>query len=112
VEFSDEQTHSLKALTQLVNDCLRLVPGAVTSRDIEAATRLAAHKDLFRKLEDRVIDDHLNQDAVRKGVSLRASALFVDLVRDLHRINSHVAAAGYPVIEAAGLLNETRIRDV
>ena len=73
---------------QLVNDCLRLVPGAVTSRDLEAATRMAAHKDLFRKLEDRVIDDHLNQDAATKRVSLRASALFVDLVRDLHRINA------------------------
>ncbi|QDZ12611.1 Na/Pi cotransporter family protein [Devosia ginsengisoli] len=110
VEFSAEQARSLQALTELVNDCLRLVPGAVTSRDLEAATRLAAHKDLFRKLEDRVIDDHLNQDAATKRVSLRASALFVDLVRDLHRINSHVAAAGYPVIEAAGLLNETRLK--
>jgi phosphate:Na+ symporter len=111
VEFSNEQSKSLEALMQLVNDCLRLVPGAVTSRDVEAATRLAAHKDLFRKLEDQVIDDHLNQDATAKRVSLRASALFVDLVRDLHRINSHVAAAGYPVIQAAGLLNETRLRE-
>lgn len=111
VEFSPEQDQSLQSLTQLVNDCLRLVPGAVTSRDLEAATRLAAHKDLFRKLEDRVIDQHLNQDSPAKRVSLRASALFVDLVRDLHRINSHVAAAGYPVIQAAGRLNETRLKD-
>jgi phosphate:Na+ symporter len=65
---------------------------------------LAAYKDVFRKLEDRVIDDHLNQDAATKRVSLRASALFVDLVRDMHRINAHVAAAGYPVIQAAALL--------
>jgi hypothetical protein len=49
------------------------MPGAVTSRDLEAATRLAAHKNLFRKLEDRLIDDHLNQDAAAKRVSLRAS---------------------------------------
>ena len=111
VEFSAEQVQSLQTLTQLVNDCLRLVPGAVTSRNVEAATRLAAHKDIFRRVEDRVIDDHLNQDAATKRVSLRASALFIDLIRDLHRINSHIAAAGYPVVQAAGLLSETRLKE-
>lgn len=111
VEFSPAQAAALETLVQLVRDCLLLVPGAVTSRDLQAATRLAAHKDLFRQLEDQTIDDHLNQDATSPRVSLRASALFVDLIRDLHRINSHIAAAAYPVIEAAGLLNTTRLKE-
>ena len=37
-------------------------------------------------------------------------ALFVDIIRDLHRINSHVVAAAYPVVEQAGLLRENRLR--
>ena len=86
------------------------MPGAVTSRDVNAAARLATQKDAFRKLEEKMIDDHLTSEGATPRLSLRASALFVDMVRDLHRINSHVAAAGYPLIEAAGLLHDSRLR--
>ena len=34
----------------------------------------------------------------------------LDMIRDLHRINSHIVSAGYPIIEAAGLLRDSRIR--
>lgn len=111
VEFADYQSEALETLRRSVNTCLFLVPGAVTSRDVGAAKRLVEQKDSFRRLEDAVIEAHLNQASADKRVSLRASALFVDLVRDLHRINSHIAAAGYPIIEAAGLLNGSRLKD-
>jgi phosphate:Na+ symporter len=32
------------------------------------------------------------------------------MIRDLHRINSHIVSAAYPIIEAAGLLRDSRIR--
>jgi phosphate:Na+ symporter len=112
VEFSDDQNVALTSLCDLVTGSLRLVPGAVTSRDVTAAARLAAQKDDFRRLEDRIIDDHLNGEGSGPRVSLRTSALFIDIARDLHRINSHVAAAGYPLIDAAGLLHKTRLRTV
>ncbi|WP_457579916.1 hypothetical protein [Ensifer canadensis] len=47
---------------------------------------------------------------MEKGVNLRSNALFIDLIGDLHRINSHIAAAAYPLTQAAGLLNTTRRR--
>ncbi len=112
VEFSDAQNAALASLCDLVSGSLRLVPGAVTSRDVSAAARLAAQKDGFRRLEDRIIDDHLNGEGSGPRVSLRSSALFIDMARDLHRINSHVAAAGYPLIDAAGMLHQTRLRTV
>ena len=79
------------------------------ARELDAARRLAAQKDWFRKIEDQTVDDHLGD---HKGTrrSPRTTALFIDIVRDLHRINSHVAAAGYPLLQAAGLFRESRIR--
>jgi phosphate:Na+ symporter len=32
------------------------------------------------------------------------------MIRDLHRVNSHIVAAGYPIVEAAGLLRQSRLR--
>jgi phosphate:Na+ symporter len=52
----------------------------------------------------------LRHDRVGKGKSLRRSALFIDLVRDLHSINTHVVSAAYPIVEEAGLLRDTRLR--
>ena len=40
----------------------------------------------------------------------RSAPLFVDLIRDLHRFNSHIVSAAYPILDEAGLLRETRIR--
>jgi hypothetical protein len=33
------------------------------------------------------------------------------MIRDLHRINSHIVSAGYPIADAAGLLRGSRLRD-
>jgi phosphate:Na+ symporter len=32
------------------------------------------------------------------------------MIRDLHRINSQIVSNGYPIVEAAGLLRDGRIR--
>jgi hypothetical protein len=43
---------------------------------------------------------------------LRRRALFIDMVRDLHTIHSHVTSAAYPIVDAAGLLRESRLKPV
>ena len=45
-----------------------------------------------------------------KGEALRRSALYVDMIRDLNRINALVVSAGYPIVDAAGLLRGSRLR--
>lgn len=101
VTFSLEQHASLDDLCFIIHQSLRLATGVLTTGDIEAAKRLAAQKDEFRSLENRMIDEHFREGPGTAGLSLRRSALFVDLIRDLHRINSHVVAAAYPIIEEA-----------
>ena len=110
IQLAPSQREALDMLCDEVAVSLRLVPVALSSRDVGAAARLASQKDRFRALEERAINEHLGREGMEKGVSLRSNALFIDLIGDLHRINSHIAAAAYPLIQAAGLLNTTRLR--
>jgi phosphate:Na+ symporter len=42
--------------------------------------------------------------------SVETSSLHLDLLRDLKRINAHVASAAYPVLEKRGELLSNRLR--
>lgn len=110
ISFDSEQQAALDDLCQIVRDNIRLATGVLSSGDVEGAKRLIAQKDAFRALENKVLDEHFRMGARGKGAALRRSALYVDMIRDLHRVNSHVVAAGYPIVEAAGLLRRSRLR--
>ncbi|WP_119389092.1 Na/Pi cotransporter family protein [Taklimakanibacter lacteus] len=110
ISFSVEQHASLDDLCLIISHSLRLATGVLTSNDIEGAKRLIAQKNTFRALENKIIDEHFRESGKARGASLRKSALYVDMIRDLHRVNSHIVSAGYPIIEAAGLLRDSRIR--
>ncbi|KAA0971844.1 Na/Pi cotransporter family protein [Aureimonas fodinaquatilis] len=110
IEFSDDELEQLQDLSAVVYASLRLLPAALSTSDVKASARLAAQKDKFREIEQAIVQQHLVETLGRKRTA-RGSALFVDLIRDLHRINSHIASAGYPVVAAAGLLNGSRLSD-
>ena len=57
-----------------------------------------------------MLDKHFQLGARGKGEALRRSALYVDMIRDLNRLNSLVVSAGYPIADAAGLLRGSRLR--
>ena len=42
--------------------------------------------------------------------SIETSSLHLDLISDLKRINSHICSVAYPILESAGALTATRIR--
>jgi phosphate:Na+ symporter len=110
IDFSMEEQAAFDDLCLIVHDNIRLATGVLSSGDIEGAKRLIAQKDAFRKLENGVLDQHFKSDKQAKRGALRRSALYVDMIRDLHRINSHIVSAGYPIVDAAGLLRGSRLR--
>ncbi len=111
IEFSIEEQSALDNLCLIIHDNIRLATGVLSSGDVDGAKRLIAQKDAFRKLENAVLDEHFRSDKQAKRGALRRSALYVDMIRDLHRINSHIVSAGYPIVEAAGLLRGSRLRN-
>jgi len=110
ISFSLEEQASLDNLCLIIRDNIRLATAVLTSGDVEGATRLIGQKDAFRQLENSVISSHFGGGRENKAKALRQSALFIDIIRDLHRINSHIVAAGYPIVDEAGLLRSSRLK--
>jgi phosphate:Na+ symporter len=110
IAFDIEEQASLDDLCLIIHENLRIATGVLSSSDIQGARRLIAQKDAFRALEQKVLDEHFRVGRRGKGGALRRSALYVDMIRDLHRINSHIVSAGYPIVEAAGLLRGSRLK--
>ena len=108
--FSVEEQASLDNLCLIIHDNIRLATAVLSARDIEGAKNLIAQKDVFRVLENKVINTHFKRGKDNKNSALRRSALFIDIIRDLHRINSHIVSAGYPIVDEAGLLRSSRLR--
>ena len=43
--------------------------------------------------------------------SIETSSLHIDLISDLKRINSHICSIAYPILESAGALAPSRLRE-
>ncbi len=110
IAFSAEQTTALNHLLDTVRASARMATGVLTSGDIAAARRLVDQKAAFRLHENTIIDEHFRDTRRSHRNELKAGALYVDLIRDLHQINSHIVSVAYPVLQSAGLLRETRVR--
>jgi len=47
----------------------------------------------------------------QKLSSIETSALHLDIIRDLKRINSHICSIAYPILESAVALAPSRLRE-
>ncbi len=110
LQFTPKEQQSLNALSAILLSSLKLASGVIASGDLGGARRLILQKDKFRIIENKIIDAHFRAPREKGGKALRRRALFVDVVRDLHTIHSHITAAAYPIVDAAGLLRESRLK--
>lgn len=78
--------------------------------DVRAARDLLGEKEVFRDLETRATEAHFARIRAGRIESVETSSLHLDMLRDLKRINAHVAAAAYPVLEKRGELLSSRLR--
>ena len=68
-------------------------------------------KETFRALETEATAAHFERLREGKVGIVETSALHLDALRDLKRVNAHlVAAAAYPVLEGKGDLLPSRLR--
>jgi phosphate:Na+ symporter len=88
--------------------------GAVfMSDDVRAARKLVEEKEVFRNLEDQATEGHFARLRHGELDSMQTSAIHLDLIRDLKRINAHlVEGAAYPVLQEKGDLLPSRLRTV
>jgi phosphate:Na+ symporter len=107
--LSREATMELDDMHRRLLDHLQLAVAVFMQGDARAARQLVAEKEQFRELERGATQRHF--DHIREGSSERieASGLLLDIVRDLKRIEAHLAATAYPLLEHRGQLKASRL---
>jgi phosphate:Na+ symporter len=87
---------------------LQLAASVLMFQDLGSARKLVSEKEQFRNLERAMTQRNLDQ--LRSGKSTGdTSALSLDIVRDLKRIEAHIAATGHSLLEQSGELKPSRL---
>ena len=81
------------------------------SGDMNIARQLIAAKTQLRESEFAAAERYLTR--LREGTpkTIESYSLDLDILRDLKRIHSHLCSAAYPVLERAGALQRSRLKD-
>ncbi|WP_321939396.1 Na/Pi cotransporter family protein [Paraburkholderia sp. J8-2] len=108
--FSEEGLGELDDLHARLVSNLRLGLSVFLNNDLRCAEQLLAEKERFRDLERVYSHKHLDRLAGQALRSVETSALHLDLISNMKRLNSLFCSTAYPVLDAAGALHETRLR--
>ncbi len=112
VLFSTQGAAELAAFHQEVVDNLKLAFSVFMSGDVRVARQLVTEKATLRAAEFAAAESHLARLREGRPESIESSSLHLDILRDLKRIHSHICSAAYPVLEHAGELQASRLKDV
>lgn len=109
--FSVEGQGELDKLCGLVVDSVRLAQTVFISGDMKLARQLLEDKAAIKLAETKATHNHLWRLQQGNPDTLATSDIHTDLLRDLRRINSLMAAIAYPILEEAGALHKTPFRN-
>jgi phosphate:Na+ symporter len=109
--FSSEGLDEIRHFHARVMDNMRLAFNVFATRDVAMARRLLAEKAMTRTAELAAADSHFGRLREGRLESLETSAIHLDVMRDLKRINGHLTSVAYPILEVAGELRDSRLRE-
>jgi phosphate:Na+ symporter len=112
VVFSKEGAAELESFHQEVFDNLKLAFSVFMSGDVTIARQLLTEKATLRAAELAAAESHLARLREGRPESIESSSLHLDVLRDLKRIHSHICSVAYPVLERAGELQASRLKEV
>jgi phosphate:Na+ symporter len=108
--FSVEGQAEIRAMLERLIANVHSAAAVFMTDDARAARTLLGEKEVFRDLEARATEAHFARIRAGRVESVETSALHLDVLRDLKRINAHIAAAAYAVLEKRGELLSSRLR--
>lgn len=109
--FSEAGKAEILRVIDRVQANVRAATGVFMTEDLRAARALAAEKAVFREMIGAATAAHLARLREGRLDTAGTSALHLDILSDLKRVNDHlVGGAAYPVLEKAGELLPTRVR--
>jgi len=111
LKFSSDGLDEIVALYEKTILNMQLSQTVFMTGDPQLARQLVAAKVEVRRLEARSAKAHIQRVRERVPASVETSSLHLDILRDLKRINAHLASVAYPILETKGELDESRLRD-
>jgi len=108
-QFSTIGEAELADLHKRIVANLDLALNVFMSGDLDSARRLLHEKTAIREQERRYVETHFERISAGQANSIDSSALHLDVLRDLKRINSHLTSVAYPILDRAGELAESRL---
>ncbi|MBW7956416.1 MAG: Na/Pi cotransporter family protein [Deltaproteobacteria bacterium] len=99
LSFSADGMREIKELHRRVVEDFEMGVAAFAGSDLELARRLITHKQRLSELERDLRQNHI--DRLHKGFreSIDTSAIHLDVLTNLKRINSYITNVAYPVLE-------------
>ena len=110
-DFSEAGMAEITELHARLIDNLRLGMSVFLNGNVRDAQRLLEEKVRFRNMEREYAATHLDRLSDMSQQSMDTSALHLDLISDLKRINSHICSIAYPILDSAGVLAPSRLRE-
>ncbi len=108
--FSEAGMAEICELHARLTDNLRLGMSVFLNGNVRDAQKLLEEKVRFRDLERAYASSHLVRLSDNTQQSIETSSLHIDLISDLKRINSHICSIAYPILDSAGALAPSRLR--
>lgn len=111
LSFSAEGAAEIEEFYQITIENLRLAQSILVSGDETLARQLVEAKVNIRHLEERSATNHISRLRAGRTESVQTSALHLDILRDLKRINAHIAAIANPILQESGELRDSRLME-
>lgn len=110
IAFSEASRDEMRAMIERLMANARSAAAVFMTEDPRAARQLLGEKEIFREFENRATAAHFGRVGAQREESVETGRLHLDIMRDLKRVNAHLAAAAYPVLEDRGELLPSRLR--
>jgi phosphate:Na+ symporter len=110
LSFSAEGQAEIREMLERLAHNVNAAAAVFMTDDTRAARALLGEKEVFRSLEAKATETHFARIRAGRVESRETSSLHLDVLRDMKRINSHIASAAYPVLERQGELLSSRLR--
>lgn len=110
LKFSEDGAAELQVFHRRILETLKLALSVFMSGDIKIARQLIEEKVAIREAERLAAESHLARLREGRLASIETSSLHLDILRDLKRIHSHICSVAYPILEATGELQPSRLR--
>jgi len=110
VSFSEISRQEIREMMDRLIGNARAAAAVFMTEDPRAARQLLGEKEIFRELELRTTEEYFGRARTSRAETIEMSKLLVDIVRDLKRVNAHLAAAAYPILEGRGELLPSRLK--